>query len=337
MGAVVYAYWGGNWREAWQALAAGCFGVLIGYLPNLLALVLVPGFAHAFWDSIVFLFEYGRTNLPLPIPWPWIVADRLASFPEALRDLLLGLFFMALPLFGVCGLIYARYLQRRSLSYEPSVFVAAALLAIPYTHYAYSRADWAHLALGIFPLLVGLLSLPLARERVRFTVAGLLLSASLLVTVPVRPGYQAAHEGNWRKISVGGDALTVNAQTAADIALVEQLASRYSCDGRTFVLTPYWPGAYALLHRKAPLWEIYATIPRSVSFQEAEIARIKATAPDFAVIFDLALDGREELRYARTHPLIERFIRDYFRPIEQEGTPAHLHLYARGNSAEKCP
>jgi hypothetical protein len=57
----------------------------------------------------------------------------------------------------------------------------------------------------------------------------------------------------------------------------------------------------------------------------------------FAVIFDFALDGREELRYARTHPLIERFIRDYFRPIDQEGTPAHLHLYARGNSAEKCP
>lgn len=335
VGAVIYAYWGSSWREACRAVVWFSIGVTIGYLPNLVMLALVPGFASASWDGIKSLFDHG-TNLWLPIPWPWVAFNGAAPALENLRGVLVGVFFIALPAFGVCGLIYAAYLRRRMLSRELAVFVAAALLAIPYTHYAYSRADVAHLSFGIFPLLVGLLALPGARPAIRCAIVGLVLAASVFVTLPYFSGYQAARQGNWRETSVDGDVLKVAPAFADEVVLLERLAARYACNNRSFLATPYWPGAYAVLRRKSPVWEIYALFPRGVAFQEQELARIKAADLGFVVIADIALDGREELRYKNTHPLIEKFVRENFILVKDLAAPAYLQIYAREDAAQKC-
>jgi hypothetical protein len=77
---------------------------------------------------------------------------------------------------------------------------------------------------------------------------------------------------------------------------------------------PY-TGAYAALGRKSPIWGIYPLLPRGEAFQLAEIERIKAANPGFAMIIDRPLDGREELRFRSTHPMIEQYIRNNFRPL----------------------
>jgi hypothetical protein len=336
MGALLYVYCGSNWRQAWRAICWISIGVIGGYLPNLIMLWWVPGFASAFWDSLVSIFEHGATNLALQIPWPWIAFFGSAPPAETLRAFLVGAFFVALPIFGVSGLLYAAYLRGRRPSRHLSVFISAALLAIPYAHYAYSRADLPHLSFGVFPLLVGLLVWPGAGPRIRFVGAALLLVASVFISLPYHPAYQAARDGNWRRVSVGGDALIINPSHAEEIALLERLASRYACDNRSVLIAPFWPGAYPVLRRKAPVWEIYALLPRSVAFQEAEIARIKAANPGFALIIDFALDGRQELRYNNTHPLIDQFIRDNFIPVKGSVAPAYLQVYVREDAARKC-
>ena len=88
--------------------------------------------------------------------------------------------------------------------------------------------------------------------------------------------------------------------TADDIALLRRLAGKYATDGQSFIATPYWPGAYALLERKSPMWEIYALFPRRPGFERAEIARIRIAMPKFAIVIDLPLDGRDELRFPGT-------------------------------------
>jgi hypothetical protein len=60
------------------------------------------------------------------------------------------------------------------------------------------------------------------------------------------------------------------------------------------------------------MWEIYALLPRSASFQQAEIERIKAANPGFAIIDNFPIDWRDDLRYSKTHPIIDRYIRDNF-------------------------
>jgi hypothetical protein len=335
MGVLIYVYWRSNWRQAWRAIGWISIGLIVGYLPNLVMLAWVRGFASAFWDSIALIFEHGATNLALPIPWPWIAFSRSAPPAETLRAVLVGAFFVAFPIFGVGGLIYAAYLRGRRPSPHLAVFTSAALLAIPYAHYAYSRADLAHLSFGVFPLLIGLLVWPKMRRHVRLAGAALLLVISVFVALPYFPVYQAARDGNWRMSSVGNDVLTIAPPDAEQIALLERVTARYACGNRSVFVTPFWPGAYAVLRRKAPEWEIYALLPRNVAFQEAEIARIKAADPGLAVIIDLAIDGRQELRYKNTHPMIERFIRDNFNPVK-DPAPAYLQIYARDDVARKC-
>jgi hypothetical protein len=89
------------------------------------------------------------------------------------------------------------------------------------------------------------------------------------------------------------------------------------------LVTPFWPGAYALLERKSPMWANYALWPRSQAFQESEIERIRAARPAFAFVLDLALDGRDELRFINTNPLIHRYIVEHFERLPDSPNPAY--------------
>jgi hypothetical protein len=329
-GAVVYACWGLGRRKHWQAAAWLCIGVVIGYLPNVIMIAAIPGLARAYWAGIIGVFQSG-TNLPLPIPWPWLAFTGSAWTADAWRGFVVGMFFLALPTFAAAGLISAFHLRSRVPRRQLATFVAAALLALPYAHYAYSRADIPHLSFGIFPLLIGLLVWPLASSYGRFVTAGLLLAASVLVTGTFHPAYDAQRMADWRELSIDGDMLKIAPADADTIELLGRLAERYACNGRSFFVTPYWPGAYAVLHRKAPVWEIYALFSKSSEFQQMEIERIKAADPGFAVIINRALDGKDQWRYVNTHPLIERFVRETFIPVQ-----GAAEIYAQPGAEDKC-
>ncbi|MEM7377852.1 MAG: hypothetical protein AAF460_10140, partial [Pseudomonadota bacterium] len=154
-------------------------GVTLGFVPVIVMVLVVPGFALAFWNSIVFLFEVQATNLPLPIPWPWTVPVSVLPTGEAVRQLLIGVFFIAIPAFSLAALAWVTYRRWAGRGAEAAL-VAAAFLALPYAHFAYSRADVGHLALGIFPALVGALVWLSGRTPVlKFAASALLCLASV--------------------------------------------------------------------------------------------------------------------------------------------------------------
>lgn len=301
-------------------------GVALGFLPMILMAALIPGFAEAFWESIRFLFEYKATNLPLPIPWPWTVRFADISADDAARGVLIGLFFIATLVFGVSALGWVIYRGLRKKEVSPA-FVAAAFLALPYAHFAFSRADVGHLAQGIFPMLIGcLMAISACPARIKWLLVIALGVASYGVMMVFHPGWQCRKSEQCTDVIVAGHHLQVDHGTASDIALLRQLSEEFAPAGQSFLATPLWPGAYALLERPSPMWEIYALFPRSHAFQEKEIARIQAAKPGFVLIFDLALDGREELRFKNTHPLIHDYILAHFEPLALSANPAY-HLY----------
>jgi hypothetical protein len=230
----------------------------------------------------------------------------------ATADVLTGVFFIAIPAFGVCGILWAirQALRRRPV---PPEFVACSVLALPYAHYAFSRADVSHLAQGIFPFLIGLFVLlnnwP---NKARRIVALVMAGASLMVMLPLHPGWECRVSQSCIAADAAGDLLKVDPNMARILAMLKETVDQYAPNGRSFVATPLWPGAYALHKRKSPMWEIYALFPQQNDFQQREIERIKAAKPGFVLVLDIPVDGRDDLRFSNTHALVEQFIRDNF-------------------------
>lgn len=315
-----------------RALALWGAGVVSGYAPVWLMLFLVPGFAGAFWESIRFLFEAKATNLPLPVPWPWRVDFTSLPLGAAIRAVLIGLFFMGALVIGVLAVGWVILQKLRTRPVAPAL-VAASFLMLPYAHYAYSRADIGHLAQGIFPLLVGsLVSLSTKAARVKWPLALVLCAASLWVMVVFQPGWEC-REHRCVDVQISRSTLQVDPGTARDVGLLRSLAGDYAPNGRSFIATPFWPGAYALLNRKSPMWEIYALFPRSEAFEREEIERIKAAKPGFALIFNMPLDGNDALRFQNTHPLIHQYILDNFAPVSGSPNPAY-QIYKAKEAAQ---
>ncbi len=313
-----------------KAIALWGVGVVIGFSPIILMALLIPGFGVAFWESVRFLLENKATNLPLPTPWPWKVNFSTASIGNATRGVLIGLFFIGTIVFAALSLAWVVY-QKFKNKPVPPVLVASAFLAFPYAHYAFSRADVGHLAHGIFPLLVGcLVVLSLSVARFKWPLALVLCASSFWVMLVSHPGWYCLTSKQCVPVEISGSQLNVDPGTANDIVLLRQLAEEFAPNGRSFIATPFWPGAYALLGRKSPMWEIYALFSRSEVFENREIERIKSSDPGFVFVFNLPLDGREELRFKNTHPLTHQFILDNFDPVTVSRNPAYQIYKARG-------
>lgn len=299
-------------RDLFIGFAFWMVGVVIGYLPILVLIAVVPGFASAFWESIRFLFEIGATNLALPVPWPWRIPIATAPSMAAARGVLAGLFFIAVVAFGVLSISWVMWQALRRKPIAPEL-VASAVLSLPYVHFVLSRADIAHLSQGIFPFLVGsFVFLSDQSRRIKWLSGTLLTGASLLVIFPLHPGWTCRVSHQCVDADIAGRVLKVDQGTENNLLMFKDLADRLAPNGRSFVVAPSWPGAYAMLGRRSPMWENYALFPRSEAFQRAEIDRIKAANPGFVLIQDFPLDGRDELRFRNTHRLIDQYVHDNF-------------------------
>lgn len=313
-----------------KACALWAAGVLIGFSPVIWMAIFIPGFGVAFWESVRFLFEQKATNLPLPIPWPWAVNFAGASIGDAMRGALIGLFFIGALVFAGLSLTWVIY-QRFKEKPLPPALVASAFLAVPYAHFAFSRAEVGHLAQGIFPLLIGcLVILTSCAARLKWPLMLLLCATSIWIMHVFHPGWACFASKQCASVEISRDKLQIDPGTADDVALLRKLAEQFAPDGRSFIATPFWPGAYALLERRSPMWEIYPLFPRSAAFENREIERIRASNPGFAFVFDMPLDGRDALRFRNTHPLIHQYILDNFEQVTISNNPAYQIYRARG-------
>lgn len=315
-----------------SALAFWAVGVIVGYLPLLLFVAAVPGFGPAFWENIRFQFEVAATNIPLPVPWPWLVPFGQLSTVDMLREVAVGILFVAIIAFGVLGMGWVFREGRQGKPVSPAL-ASSVFLALPYAHYAFSRADIDHLAPGIPPFLLGVLAL-LANQPgwLKGPAVALLCAQSLLVMLPTHPAWRCHDSQECVEARVGRDRLRINRGTANQLTTLEKLAEEFAPGDQAFIVAPFWPGAYAALGRKSPMWEIFALSPRSPAFQRAEVERIEAARPGFVLINDAPLDGREESRFARTHPIVDQYIRDHFERLDGYMPNPTFRLY-RGRLA----
>ncbi|RUL64279.1 hypothetical protein EKH79_09550 [Dyella dinghuensis] len=321
-------------RPAWhRCIPAWVAGVLTGFSPILLALLCDRHFALMFWDSIHYmLFEYKGTNLPLPIPWPWTLPAASIWTFMGVRSWFIGCLYVVMPVLCAGGLVLLiRELRRNGLLTYP-VFAACVFTAIPYLNVAYSRADALHLAQSIFPFLLALLCFPWQERRadqLRLVSVGVVALVSVWVTLPLHPAYMARTAPDWRTVTVDGDRLLMDNGVANSVEDIQHFAAVYGAKNRTVLSVPVWPGAYALLDIKSPVYEIYSLFPRSDAFQRQEIERLSHVAPSLVFFEDIGVDGRDNLRYEHTHLLMTQYIEDHYRQIPSLSTDPLLKVYVR--------
>ncbi len=309
------------------AFTAWTSGVVAGYLPVLVFIALVPGFAQSFWQTFPYLFGTNPTPLLLPFPWPWKVSSGQMSITTILRSVITGTLFIAIAVFGVMGIVWAIRKRLQNKPVSPAL-IASVFLSLPYVHYAYSRAELEHLTIGIAPFLLGIFALLDSQPaKIKLPSAALLCCMSLFVVIPKLSFWYCYSNPQCVEIRIAGDKIKVDGGTASNLETLNELAEQFAPGDRAFIAAPFWPGAYAALQRKSPMWEIYALFPRSIAFQQAEIERIKAANPGFVVIDDRLLDRREDTRFRNTHPLIYQYIRDNFELLDDPMQPPQFQIY----------
>ncbi|PXV61688.1 hypothetical protein SAMN04487785_103149 [Dyella jiangningensis] len=304
-----------------RGLCYWCIGFAVGLLPLFVMMLCLPGFAGAVTDSVLLLLAQGSTNISLPVPWPWRLSWGGAPGQEVVSQILVGFYFLALPAFCVLSIVWC-FRQRFAGRTVPPAFVACAMLSLPYAHFAFSRADASHLAQGLFPLLLGVCLLAL---RLPFTlkwgVTAVMLATGIMATLSLHPGWQYRPAAQPVTIESYGDTLKVDAATAAQVSLFRTLVAAHAGDSGTFIAVPFFPGAYALMGRRSPTWELYPLFARSEAFQEQEILRLRAAPPSFILVADDPLDGRDDLRFSRTHVVeFAYFSRKFERSPEMAGS-----------------
>ncbi len=331
--ALLLRAWTDGTRPDLRAMTALALGAVFGYAPVLLLHVAAPGFTEAFVDSIRQLFEAGATNLYKPLP---SIADAAWTLPwgDFLRHVVLGTLFVVGPVFLV---LCAWRTTARKGPAPDAAFVAAILVAVPYAHYAYSRADVEHAAISILPLLLGAWTWPVVRTQgVKPIALAALFASSVLLLLPQYPGWRALRGLPLETVEVQGDALRLLPGMARDVRLVMQTASEHAAASQSFLAAPYWPGAYALVSRRSPTWEIYFLFPSTPARQAREIERLTAARIGFALVSGARVDDRSDLGFDRTHPAIVEYLARCFQPlVDRDAAASHVALYVPDPA--RCP
>ena len=305
-----------------KALMMFAIGVFAGYLPVFLMLLISPAFAKEFIQGIGILFEIKATNLPIPVPWPWAWK---AGF--SIRDAVVSAHFLLLAAIPAAAIFLC--IRRRILGQSTeATMVAAAFLSLPYAHFAFSRADINHLAQGILPTVIfAVLWMFHLRPSRRWSVLAA-LGMGLIVMLPMHPGWTAWREG-WQPTNIAGEQIRLPETGRIEIEALQNVLERNSASGKPFVATPYWPGAYALMRQRSPMWEIYALVPRKPAFERQEIARVQAADPSLILLMDYPIDGMDERRIERTHPLLYAYVLARYTELPADPALAGTRLFTR--------
>jgi hypothetical protein len=308
-----------------RGIGAWAFGVLVGYTPVLFMCATLPGFLHYLLKSLGSILHRGATaSMPRAVRWPWTLTW---SFHVVdLHRLTVATLYLVLPLFdlGLAAVLFVWSASRRC-----TVLVASLFVGIPYLHMVFSRSDVIHLASGIQPFLIGLLTLPalapagFPRRVTALAVWGFAFMASCLAVgyrgylVPVQIALGKRHVVDYR---VGHDVLRLTRRDAAFISAVKRTRRRETNPAEEILFIPYAPGLYSVLGIRSPLRNLLFIWPLEPSDQEDVIARLEARRVRWVLFWDIAWNRREELRFRNSQRLVWDYLQREFEalPVERE-------------------
>ena len=309
-------------------LAAYLAGAAAGALPLLALGALAPGLFGALHERRVRqVLERGSTNLPRPVPWPW----RPGTRSRAARWFI-GIYFALLPAFGWSVVLWAVLAPWGAIEREAAL-VASGFVGATVLHHAFSRADFRHLAQCMPPVILG--SIALLGHGVGWALLGGLLGLGTLVTViPAHPlARRLRHPSRYVQRNIAGMRVWIRRDDAKLIRALRPVVRRLE-RGEPLLALPTLAALFPILGRRSAVYDNFCVYPAGESQQRAMLHSISEQGVRLAVVRDRPVDGREELRFSRTHPAVWSYLVSEFVPLELCGLPDGYHVLWRPIHAE---
>lgn len=311
-------------------LLSGLGGAALGSAPLWIVMLFSPAFRSTLFERRVrTLIRRGTTNLPLPVPHLW------RPIPDAWRNGgVLGwgvgaALFLVMPVLGFAALAGLAMLPWADIAVHSPWLAAGALLAFA-QHHAYSRADLLHLC-QVMPLLaVG--GVALAGSGGGTTL--LVVALSLLLAAAVHP-----LRGLKRKLrgAFGRGTKTLAGPRQLLVGEVRRLHAAHLEPGETVLALPRQVYLYPMLGLRSPVYDTYCVYPASEEDQSRMLEEIGQSGVRLAVIEEHALDGREDLRFSRTHPRIWAHLQQTFTKLPPVESQPDFHFFLRDAAASAAP
>ena len=312
-------------------------GILFGYSPTFLMMLIYPKFLASLIDSLPYLKGCTSSNISLPIPWPWKVPLAGQDWLQDAHQIFTGVAFVMF--FAFFAIALTSILGRASEYFIGLPLLGAAtLVGLMYAHHASVRSDLSHLTSVIHPALLGLLCL-ITRFSRRGQHAPAVIVAVVLATVTViTPLYQQPYiqkllyPAQFASETMQDKQFWISKSQASYInAVRSKVESDLGQDDLVF-FAPYTPAMYVVLGRKSPVWDIYPLWPAPLEMQQEMIDELQRTRTKYAVVSDVPLDGNDAWRFSKTHPEVWTLLHESYEIVEDKKFPNDYLLFRRRQS-----
>jgi|GEM_PF-1012835 len=294
-----------------------CFGAGLGAgLAVLLAVyALTPGFLKAYVKrKIVKMLRRRSTNLALPVPWLWKrdILENLRRFRRPER-LFVSFMFTLIPL--LYGYVFWTVLRSDApLSDIGWGTVAAASAGVFYYHHALSRADTEHLVLAMAPFLVTIVLLASEQAPFRLLVAAV-AGLSVVYIYAGQDGTALSRffrKEEFRPVVIGGERLWLRAYEADLLGRLYAWTEKHSRAGEPVLMLPLLVTLYPLFDRAPAIYDTFCVYPADEGEEAGMIRELERAEAPLAVIINVALDGRDDLKFCHTHPRLWHYLQEHY-------------------------
>jgi hypothetical protein len=298
---------------------AFCSGILIGYSPMFIMLFAIPGFAPAFFHSLLLTPKWAWS---LKIPFPWHVHLKGLHGMDLVQARAVSWLCLAVP-FTYAASLWRAIRRNSQLDSVEWLAVAASAAGVGFLVHAFYTADFFHIAEGVVPFLIaaGALSAHLWRSGDHRWSLTLFCGMAFLVIaswLPMEPLVQhlrskAQAPESVQQISIHGKTFEVQAEQAEIMKTVATAFRNCGLHDGGFLAAPYYPGLFAFLNTRAPLWDTYFLWPRSEQAQQEDIAALQQNRTALILLNpQFALNGRESLELIQTNPKLVGYIEAHY-------------------------
>jgi hypothetical protein len=293
-------------------------GILLGYSPIFIMLVAVPGFASAFFQSVLLTPKWAWS---LKIPFPWHVHVRGLHGMDLVQARAVSWLCLAVP-FTYAASLWRTLRRNTRLDSAEWLAASASAAGSGFLVHAFYTADFFHIAEGVVPFVIaaGSLSAQLWGGRPRWSLILFCGTAFLLIAswLPMEPlvqhlRAQAHAPASVEQISIDGRSFEVSAEQAEVMHAVAAAFLNCTRHDGGFFAAPYYPGLYAFLNTRSPSWDTYYLWPRSDQIQQAEIEALQANRTSLILLNpQFALSARASLELLNTNPKLVGYIRSHY-------------------------